>query len=83
MTALTDRERLLRAAELLDAWGSAIRMDWGTIDGRSCCDELGSLAAFMRGSGDTITAATIGVCMGGALGPHWDDGCHRDEEARP
>ena len=66
-----DKERAAIAAKVLDAWGSAIRGNWGDIDGRSCQSELWLISAFLEGRRDTLTPADVGVCVEGDYSPHW------------
>lgn len=44
MSGESNREVVRRA---LSAWASAIRLDWGSIDGRGCRDELNALGALL------------------------------------
>ncbi len=71
-------ERTEIAANVLDDWATAIRGDWGSIDGRTCRDELGEVSRFLRGDRDTLTQEDVGVCIKGEFGAHWDD--HWPEE---
>ena len=67
---MTTQERSEVAASVLDAWGQAIRGDWGSIDGRSCRDELYAISSYLRGDGDSLQPKDVGVCMIDD-GPHW------------
>ena len=68
-----ETEHAETAAAVLDDWAAAIRGDWGSIDGRTCRDELNEISAFLRGRQDTLTPKDVGVCTKGKYGPHWDD----------
>ncbi len=63
-------EREQRAAIVLDAWAEAIRMDWGTIDGRTCRAQLGDVSKYLRGEKDTLSFDDVGVCRCNGT-THW------------
>lgn len=70
------------ATTVLREWAIAIRLDWGSIDGRSCRDELNALAGFIDAqlAGEPVPDITAmryaaGVCPFG--GAHWQDGWSR------
>ena len=70
---ITDNQRRREvAAAVLDDWATAIRGDWGSIDGRTCRDELGEISAFLLGERDTLTPKDVGVCTEGKYGAHWE-----------
>jgi len=62
-------KRVETAASVLDAWGEAIRGDWGGVDGRSCRAQLGAISSYLRGESDSLYPRDVGVCM--VDGPHW------------
>ena len=62
---------MTNVADLLDDWATAIRVDWGSIDGRTCRTELNELSAYLRGERDLPTHEDIGVCVEGEYGAHW------------
>ena len=64
-------ERAERAAEVLDAWGEAIRSDWNDIDGRSCKEELATISAYLRGEIETLRFDDVGVCRCDGPFAHW------------
>ena len=63
-------------ARALRAWGSAIRGDWGSIDGRTCRDEVGELAALLKDDAPEVTYAqacrSAGVCW---FSKAWPEHC--------
>ncbi|KKK67580.1 hypothetical protein LCGC14_2952660 [marine sediment metagenome] len=63
--------RLSIAAEVLDAWGEAIRGDWSDIDGRSCRAQLDEVSAYLRGVRAELTLSDVNVCDEGDGSPHW------------
>lgn len=67
-------ERAEHAAKILDDWATAIRGNWGGIDGRTCRMELNEISAYLRGEKETLTLQDVGVCKLGEWGPHWDEG---------
>lgn len=76
------KDRIEHAANILDAWGQAIRNDWSSIDGRSCRAQLWEISAYLRGERDTLTYADVDVCPNG----HWlewcsDYGCPQEDTA--
>lgn len=69
---MTDPDlRVEKAAAILDHWASALRGDWGSIDGRTCRDELNRVSEFLRGERETLTLDDVGVCIEGEYGAHW------------
>ncbi len=68
-TSLPSREET--AATVLDAWGQAIRGDWGSIDGRSSRAQLAEVSAYLRGARPDLTLHDVDVCDGGDHSPHW------------
>ena len=72
----TDRKET--AAAILDDWASALRGDWGSIDGRTCRVQLGVVSAFLRGELDTLTHVDVGVCSLGEYGAHWPHNGYHD-----
>jgi len=68
------------AARVLDEWATAIRGDWGSIDGRTCRDQLGRVSAYLRGERDELTLSDVGVCAGGEFGAHWEGDRMDDHE---
>ena len=63
-------DRLTNSARLLDFWGSAIRGDWSTIDGRSSKYQLGHISRYMRGEGVAPRIQDVGICI---LNEHDDE----------
>ena len=71
-TAHVASTREEKAADVLDAWGTAIRMNWGDIDGRSCKRQLQEISAYLRGERDSLALEDVGVCVDGERRtPHW------------
>ncbi len=58
-----NREPVARA---LRAYGQALRSDWGSIDGRTCRDDLAALAMLLVPGAASVSyeqaAATGGIC---------------------
>lgn len=76
----------ITTADLLDEYASALRGDWGSIDGRSERIALNCLSAAIREHGNaplsdskvTTLRDDMGVCPHG--GSHWIDYCDEDDE---
>jgi len=64
-------DRIEVAAKTLDAWGEAIRGNWGDVDGRSSRAQLSRVSAFLRGDRDQLTLLDVDVCDEGEGSPHW------------
>lgn len=62
---VTPEARLTNAAEVLDAWGTVIRMDWGSIDGRTWRGGLATISGYLRGESDSLDPVDVGVCVHG------------------
>lgn len=71
-------------AQILTEFGSAIRGDWGSIDGRSVRDGMDRVAASLRSGEATIASmrGDLDLCPSGE--GHWTEYCNRrcTEEAR-
>ena len=79
---MSEKPNLEAVAQVMIEWGASIRGDWSNIDGRTCRDELESLAGYLQ-SDIKCDIRNIrynsGICLDG--NGHWreycvDDGCN-------
>lgn len=67
----------MSAIDVLREYGSAIRGDWGAIDGRSVLMDIDKIAHEIESGGtmsDGQLRDSVGICTHG--GGHWQDYCN-------